>query len=231
MTQNEDAALFDVLKRVSTDSIAGVLLKMGLSNQWVRGPVPMRMDFMRTVGRAFTMRFIPVREDIPGAFARKLPVNRDAVEVMPAGCIAVADARGIRDAATFGDIVVTRMAKRGVAGIVTDGAVRDRMGLLASRLPIWMSGITAPPPSARMLLAAWQEPIGCGGVAVFPGDVIVADADGVVVVPAGLTEQVAGKGFEQERVDEWQLEQINRGVSLADLTPMPPGNIKTTAKH
>ena len=79
MTQNEDAALFDVLKRVSTDSIAGVLLKMGLSNQWVRGPMPRRMDFPRTVGRAFTMRFIPLREDIPGAFARKLPVNRDAV--------------------------------------------------------------------------------------------------------------------------------------------------------
>ena len=150
---------------------------------------------------------------------------------MPAGCIAVAEARGTRDAATFGDIVVTRMAKRGVAGIVTDGAVRDRMGLLDSRLPIWMSGITAPPPSARMLLAAWQEPIGCGGVAVFPGDVIVADADGVVVVPAGLAEEAASKGFEQERVDEWQMEQINRGVSLADLTPLPAGNMKTTAKH
>ena len=231
MVRDEDAALFDALRRVSTDSVAGVLLKKGLSNQWVRGPVPLRLDFPRTVGRAFTMRFIPLREDVPGALARKLPVNRDAVEVMPPGCIAIADARATRDAATFGDIVVTRMAKRGVAGIVTDGAVRDRMGLMASKLPIWMNGITAPPPGARLMLAAWQEPIACGGVAVFPDDIVIADADGVVIIPAGLADEVASKGSEQERIDEWQLAQINRGVSLSELTPMPEGNLKTTAKH
>jgi regulator of RNase E activity RraA len=231
MARNDDAALFDTLRRVSTDSVAGVLLKMGLFNQWVRGPMPMRLDFPRTVGRAFTMRYIPLREDVPGALAKKLPVNRDAVEVMSPGCIAIADARGTRDAATFGDIVVTRMAKRGVAGIVTDGAVRDRMGLLASKLPIWMNGITAPPPGARLMLAAWQEPIACGGVAVFPDDIVIADADGVVVIPAGLADEVAAQGSEQERIDEWQLAQINRGVSLSELAPMPEGNLKTTAKH
>ena len=231
MARNEDAALFDTLRRISTDSVAGVLLKKGLFNQWVRGPMPMRLEFPRTVGRAFTMRFIPLREDVPGALARKPPVNRDAVEIMPPGCIAIADARGTRDAATFGDIVVTRMAKRGVAGIVTDGAVRDRMGLIASKLPIWMNGITAPPPGARLMLAAWQEPIACGGVAVFPDDIVIADADGVVIIPAGLAEEVATKGFEQERIDEWQLAQINRGVSLSELAPMPEGNLKTTAKH
>jgi regulator of RNase E activity RraA len=231
MARDEDAALVDTLRRVSTDSVAGVLLKKGLFNQWVRGPMPMRLDFPRIVGRAFTMRFIPLREDVPGALAKKLPVNRDAVEVMPPGCIAIADARGTRDAATFGDIVVTRMAKRGVAGIVTDGAVRDRMGLLASKLPIWMNGITAPPPGARLMLAAWQEPIACGGVAVFPDDIVIADADGVVIIPAGLADEVASKGSEQERIDEWQLAQINRGVSLSELAPMPEGNLKTTAKH
>jgi len=231
MARDEDAALFNTLRQVSTDSVAGVLLKKGLFNQWVRGPMPMRLDFPRIVGRAFTMRFIPLREDVPGALAKKLPVNRDAVEVMPPGCIAIADARGTRDAATFGDVVVTRMAKRGVTGIVTDGAVRDRMGLLASKLPIWMNGITAPPPGARLMLAAWQEPIACGGVAVFPDDIVIADADGVVIIPAGLAEEVASKGSEQERIDEWQLAQINRGVSLSDLTPMPEGNLKTTAKH
>jgi regulator of RNase E activity RraA len=231
MARDEDAALFNTLRQVSTDSVAGVLLKKGLFNQWVRGPMPMRLDFPRIVGRAFTMRFIPLREDVPGALAKKLPVNRDAVEVMPPGCIAIADARGTRDAATFGDIVVTRMAKRGVAGIVTDGAVRDRMGLIASKLPIWMNGITAPPPGARLMLAAWQEPIACGGVAVFPDDIVIADADGVVIIPAGLGDEVASKGSEQERIDEWQLAQINRGVSLSDLTPMPEGNLKTTAKH
>jgi regulator of RNase E activity RraA len=216
-----DVELFELLKGVTTDSLATVLMKKGLRNQWVRGPMPMRVDFPRTVGRAFTMRFIPVREDVPGAMAKKLPVNRDAVEVMPPGCIAIADARGAKDAATFGDIVVMRMTKRGVAGIVTDGAVRDRNGLLATGLPIWTAGITAPPPAASLMLAAWQEPIGCGGVAVFPDDVVVADADGVVVIPSGLAEEAAKAGVEQERVDEWQMEQIKRGVSLANLAPMP----------
>jgi regulator of RNase E activity RraA len=217
----DDAALFDALRRISTDSLAGVLLKMGLSDQWVRGAMPLRADFPRMVGRAFTMRYIPAREDIPGAFAKKPPVNREAVEIMPPGCVAIADARGTTDAATFGDIVVARMAKRGVAGIVTDGAVRDRMGLLATNVPIWTAGITAPPPSAKMLLAAWQEPIGCGGVAVFPGDIVVADADGVVIVPAGLADETASKGLEQERLDVWQMEQVGRGVALCDFRPLP----------
>ena len=217
---SSDTTLFETLKSITTDSLATVLLKKGLRNQWVRGPMPMKEDFPRTVGRAFTLRFIPVREDVEGAFAKKLPVNRDAVEVMAAGCIAIADARGRTDAATFGDIVVMRMAKRGVAGIVTDGAVRDRNGLLAAGLPIWTAGITAPPPAGQLMLAAWQEPIGCGGVAVFPDDIVVADADGVIVVPAGLAAEAAEAAQEQERLDEWQMEQIKRGVALSALAPM-----------
>jgi regulator of RNase E activity RraA len=217
----DDRAVLDTLRRVTTDSIATVLLKKGLRNQWVRGPMPLKLEQPRTVGRAFTMRFIPVREDVAGAFGKKLPVNRDAVEVMPAGCVAIADARGVTASATFGDIVVMRMAKRGVAGIVTDGAVRDRNGLLAIGLPVWTAGITAPPPAAQLMLAEWQEPIGCGGVAVFPDDIIVADADGVVVIPAALAADVAEAGLDQERLDEWQMDQIKRGVSLPDLKPMP----------
>jgi regulator of RNase E activity RraA len=217
----DDAELFAILRRVTTDSIAGVLLKMGLRNQWVRGPMPLKLEQPRTVGRAFTMRFIPVREDVPGAVPKKLPVNRDAVEAMQAGCIAVADARGMTAAATFGDIVVARMQKRGVAGIVTDGAVRDRNGLMAIGLPIWTVGITAPPPATQLMLVEWQAPIGCGGVAVFPDDIIVADADGVIVVPSALSAEIATAGLEQERLDEWQMEQIKRGVALPALAPMP----------
>jgi len=224
---NDDTVLFNDLRKVTTDSVAGVLLKKGLRNQWVRGPMPMRVDFPRTVGRAFTMRFIPAREAIEGALPRRPPFNRDAVEMMPPGCIAVADARSTRDAATFGDIVVERMVKRGVAGIVTDGAVRDRMGLLASRMPIWMSGITAPPPAASIMLADWQQPIGCGGVAVFPDDIIVADADGVVVIPSAFLEEVVKLGMEQEHIDKWQMDQIKRGVALPDLAPMPRNDGKS----
>ncbi len=227
MSGSDDAALFDGLSRIATASLAGVMLKLGLSNQWVRGPMPMRPEFPRVAGRAFTMRFIPVREDVPSAFGKKLPVNRDAVEQMPAGCVAVADARGTMDAATFGDIVVARMVRRGVAGIVTDGAVRDRNGLLATGMPIWTAGITAPPPGTRMLLAGWQQPIGCGGVAVFPNDIVVADADGAVIIPAGLAGQVAASGGEQERLDAWQMEQILRGVPLPELSPFPKSGGKS----
>lgn len=216
-----DSSLIEQFRNIATASLAGVMLKMGLTNQWVRGPMPLKPDFPRVAGRAFTMRFIPARETVPGAFANKLPVNRDAVEVMETGAIAIADARGTMDAATFGDIVVGRMVKRGVAGIVTDGAVRDRNGLIATGMPIWTTGVTAPPPAAHLMLAAWQEPIGCGGVAVFPGDIVVADADGVVVVPFGVAPQVAEKGAEQERLDAWQMEQIGRGVALPDLKPLP----------
>lgn len=222
-----DADLFATLKRVTTDSIAGVLLKMGLRNQWVRGAMPLKLETPRTVGRAFTMRFIPVREDVQGAVPKKLPVNRDAVEAMPPGCIAVADARGTMAAATFGDIVVARMAKRGVAGIVTDGAVRDRNGLMAIGLPIWTVGITAPPPATHLMLVEWQAPIGCGGVAVFPDDIIVADVDGVIVVPSALAAEIAAAGLEQERLDEWQMEQIKRGVSLSALAPMPKDSFRS----
>ncbi len=216
-----DGVLIEQFRHIATASLAGVMLKMGLSNQWVRGPMPLKADFARVAGRAFTMRFIPARECVPGAFAKKLPVNRDAVEEMESGAIAIADARSTMDAATFGDIVVARMVKRGVAGIVTDGAVRDRNGLIATGMPIWTTGITAPPPAAHLMLAAWQEPIGCGGVAVFPGDIVVADGDGVVIVPFGIAQQAAEKGAEQERLDAWQLEQIGRGVALSELKPMP----------
>jgi regulator of RNase E activity RraA len=215
-----DPPLFNVLRHVTTDSLATVLLKKGLRNQWVRGPVPLRDGIHRTVGRAFTMRFIPVREDVPGAHPTKLPVNRDAVEAMPEGCIAIADARAEQAAATFGDIVVYRMVARGVAGIVTDGAVRDKAGLIASGMPIWSAHITAPPPAARLMLTSWNEPIGCGGVAVYPGDIVVGDADGVVIVPCGIAEAVAEDAAEQERLDEWQLEQVKRGVKLSELAPM-----------
>ena len=215
-----DDSLFAVLRHVTTDSLAGVLLKKGLRNQWLKGPVPLSPNQPRTVGRAFTMRFVPVREEVPGALGVKLPVNRDAVELMDEGCIAVADARGEIGAATFGDIVVYRMVKRGVAGIVTDGAVRDRKGLIESGMPIWTTAITAPPPATRLMLIDMQQPISCGGVAVFPGDIIVADGDGVVVVPAGLAKEAAAEGAEQERLDEWQLDHVKRGVSLPDIPPL-----------
>src|SRR5918999_1517289 len=147
-----DADLIATLRNISTNSLAAVLLRKGVRNIWLRGPKPLNPQQPRAAGRAFTLRFIPARDDMQGA-----KVTRDAVELMPAGSIVIADARGVMDAGTFGDIVMTRIAKRDIAGVVTDGAVRDSGGLLATGLPIWCAGLTAPPPIAAHILAGWQQ--------------------------------------------------------------------------
>ncbi len=109
---------------------------------------------------------------------------------MPEGCIAVVDAMGVTDAGIFGDILCARMAKKGVAGLVTDGVVRDLSGVLGTGLPVWCQGAAAPPSVAGLTFVGWQQPIACGGVAVFPDDVVVADADGAVLIPAALIDTV-----------------------------------------
>jgi regulator of RNase E activity RraA len=212
------AGLLETLKTVSTNSIATVLLKKGVRNIWVRGPRPLSPAQARAVGPAFTLRFIPARDDVIGA-----KVTRDAVELMPAGSVVIADARGVTDVGTFGDIVVTRIGKRGIAGIVTDGAVRDSAGLLATGVPIWCAGLSAPPPVAGHILAGWQEPICCGGVAVFPDDIVVADTEGVAIVPARFAEEVAKLGIELEQEDERLLGEVRRGVTLSELYPPKKG--------
>jgi regulator of RNase E activity RraA len=207
-----DTAIIRALSNISTNSLAAVLLKKGVRNVWVRGPRPLDPKQPRAVGPAFTLRFIPSRDDVQNP-----RVTRDAVELMPEGSIVIADARGKMDVGTFGDIVVTRIAKRGIAGIVTDGAVRDSAGLQATGLPIWSAGLSAPPPVAGHILAGWQQPISCGGVAVFPDDIVVADAEGVVIVPARFAEEAAQRGLEQEQQDERQLAAVRGGATLDQL--------------
>jgi regulator of RNase E activity RraA len=124
------------------------------------------------VGRAFTLRFVPAREDLATPEILVAPIStRAAIEAMPEGCIAVVDAMGVTDAGIFGDILCARMRKRGVAALVSDGVVRDLDGVLGTGLPVWCQGAAAPPSVAGLTFVAWQEPIGCGGVAVFPNDV------------------------------------------------------------
>lgn len=211
MSAEIDLALIAALESVSTNSLATVLLKKNIRNVWIRGPRPLGGGIRRAVGPAFTLRFIPSRADISGR------TTRDAVEEMPAGAMVVADARGLTDVGTFGDIVVTRMAMRGLAGIVTDGAVRDSAGLLATGLPIWSNGLAPSPPIAGHNLAGWQEPISCGGVAVFPGDIIVADAEGAIVVPAKLVAEAAKLGTLLEQEDENYLAGVRAGKTLTEL--------------
>ena len=208
------------LRKITTATLTTVLLKKGVRNSWMRGPKPLRAGEARLVGEAFTLRFVPMREDLATPESWSSPRStRAAIEEMPDGCVAVIDGMGNQEAGVFGDILVSRMAKRGVAGLVTDGVMRDGEGVLAAGLPVWARGVSAPPSIAGLTFVGWQEPIGCGGVAVFPGDVIVADADGAVVIPQAMVEQVVEAGAEQERLEGWLLSEVERGVALPGLYP------------
>ncbi len=210
----------EALLGVSTATITTVLLKKGLRNIWMRRTRALRPNQPRLVGPAFTMRFIPGREDLATPESWSSPRStRAAIEDMPEGCIAVVDAMGTTNSGIFGDILCGRMKKREVTALVTDGAVRDLAGVLGTGLPVWCGGASAPPSVAALMFVNWQEPIGCGGVAVFPDDVIVADADGAVVIPQSLVEEVAEAGTEQERLEAWIMREVDKGARLPGLYP------------
>ncbi len=215
-----DRAIVAGLSSVTTATITTLLLKKGLRNVWMRGTAPIRTGQARVVGRAFTLRFIPAREDLatPESWAKPIS-TRSAIEAMPPGCIAVVDARGVTDAGIFGDILCARMQRRGVAALVTDGVVRDVNGVLGTGLPVWCAGAAAPPSVAGLTFVDWQEPIGCGGVAVFPGDVAVADDDGAVVIPAAFVDEVVKLAGEQEQFEAWIMQEVTKGVALPGLYP------------
>jgi regulator of RNase E activity RraA len=215
-----DPAIVAALSGVSTATITTVLLKKGLRNVWMRGTRPIRPEQKRIVGRAFTLRFVPAREDLATPASWSSPIStRAAIEAMPEGCVAVVDAMGVTDAGIFGDILCARMAKRGVAALVTDGVVRDLAGVLGTGLPVWCSGAAAPPSVAGLTFVAWQQPIGCGGVAVFPDDVVVVDADGAVLIPAALLDDVVKAAIEQEAEETWIMSEVEGGASLPGLYP------------
>ncbi|MDK9697013.1 MAG: ribonuclease activity regulator RraA [Siculibacillus sp.] len=224
-----DPAVVAALSHVSTATLTTVLLKKGLRNVWMRGALSLRPGQTRLVGRAFTLRFVPAREDLATPASWASPIStRAAIEAMPEGVIAVVDAMGCKDAGIFGDILCARMAKKGVAALITDGVVRDIEGVLSTGLPVWASGVAAPPSVAGLTFVGWQEPIGCGGVAVFPDDVVVADQDGAVLIPAALLDTVVPEAVEQERMEGWIMEEVGKGVALPGLYPM---NAETKARY
>ena len=209
------------LAGVTTATLTTVLLKKGLRNVWIRGARPLAERLPeRRVGRAFTLRFVPAREDLATPASWASPIStRAAIEAMPAGAVAVVDAMGASSAGIFGDILCARMAKRGVAALVTDGVVRDLAGVLGTKLPVWCQGAAAPASVNGLTFVGWQEPIGCGGVAVLPNDVVVADGDGAVVVPADLVADVVAAAVEQERLEGWIMREVDAGVPLPGLYP------------
>ncbi len=220
-----DPKVVEILSEVTTATLTTILLKKGLRNVWMRGTKPIKPGQPRLVGRAFTLRFVPAREDLATPESWSSPIStRAAIEAMPANCIAVVDSMGVQDAGIFGDILCARMQKKGVAALITDGVVRDVAGVLGTGLPVWCSGVAAPPSVAGLTFVDWQRPIGCGGVAVFPGDVVVVDEDGAVLIPQALLEEIVKLAPEQEKLEEWIMTQVNNGESLPGLYPPNEAN-------
>jgi regulator of RNase E activity RraA len=214
------SAIFDVLRRVTTATITTMLLKKGIRRCWMHGPKPLVPGGPRLIGPAFTLRFVPAREDLATPESWGKPIStRAAIEAMPEGVIAVADAMGCETAGIFGDILCARMKKRDVTALVTDGVLRDQTGVLASGLSVWCAGMAAPASVNGLTFVGWNEPIGCGGCAIFPDDIIVVDDDGAVVIPKDLLDFVAHEGAEHELYESWVFTEVEKGARLPGLYP------------
>ena len=209
------------LRAVSTATLTSQLLKRGFRNTFIRGLIPAQ-PALRMVGYAFTLRYVPTREDIGFEvdYDNTRNVQRLAVEAIQPEDVLVIDARGEVSAASLGHILATRIKVRGGVGIVTDGALRDSPSFAGLDLPVYYRAAHATTSSVLHHPVDMNVPIGCGGVLVMPGDVLVGDAEGVVVIPAHLAEEVARDAYEQDIKEEFILEQVQKGASIVDLYPM-----------
>ncbi len=215
------AATREALLEVGTSTLTGALYRRGLRNMFLQDVYALRPGQPRMVGIAFTMRFIPSREDRNGPAAPKRPaIQPQAMEECPPGHVLVIDSRGDARAASAGDLYIGRLKARGCAGIVTDGGLRDSEGIARTGLPAYCKRPTSPPSPIVHHPIDLNLPIGCGGVAVWPGDVIVGDPDGVVVIPADIADEIAAEALATTRYDEFAEEEVARGRPLAGLFPV-----------
>jgi regulator of RNase E activity RraA len=212
------------LKKVSTATLTTVLFKRGFRNVFIQGIFLLNRAAPRMVGEAFTLRYIPAREDIDqlGAFEGRGHPQREAIEACPPGHVMVMDARRDASAATGGDILMTRLMVRGVAGVVTDGGLRDSQTIEQLPWPAYCGARSAPLNLVRHHAVEANVPIGCGGVAVYPGDVLVGDAEGVVVIPAKIADEVASEGEAQTLFEDWVEQKVKEGRSIFGLYPPSP---------
>ena len=212
----------DKLKRVSTATIATCLFKRGLKNQFIQDVKPVSLGKPTMVGEAFTLRYIPAREDLNPIEVFKDPkhIQRVAVENCPKGAILVIDSRKDPRAASAGSILVTRLMVRGVAGIVTDGGFRDSAEIAHLDFPAYHNKPSAPTNLTLHQAIAINEPIGCGDVAVFPGDMLVGDEDGIMVIPSNIANDVANECLQMTLFEEFVMEQVNHGHSIIGLYPL-----------
>ena len=205
----------DALAKVSTATVSTQLLKRGLRTHCVRDVRPVNAARASFAAPAFTLRYIPAREDraVPEIWRDREYPQRKAIETVPPGWALAVDALGDRRAGSMGDILVLRLQKRGVAALVTDGALRDTPELAKMDFPAFCAGAAAPASIATLFAVDLQCPIACGGAAVFPGDVLVGDAEGVAVVPRELAAEVARDAVEQERLERFVQGRIRAGQS------------------
>jgi len=209
------------LKKSSTATLTTVLFKRGLRNVFIQGVFLLNQKAPRMVGEAYTLRYIPAREDLDqlGAFDGRGHPQREAIEACPAGQVLVMDARRDATAATGGDILMTRLMVRGVAGVVTDGGLRDTPTIGELPWPAYCAARSAPLNLVRHHAVDAQVPVGCGGVAVYPGDVVVGDAEGVVVIPAGISNEVAAEAAAQTEFEDWVEARVREGRTIFGLYP------------
>jgi regulator of RNase E activity RraA len=212
----------EALLQVGTSTLSGALFRRGLRNMVMQNVAPMRPDLPRLVGIAYTMRFIPARDDkdAPGTPGRA-PIQRQAMEECPPGHVLVVDARGDARAASAGDLFVGRLKARGCAGIVTDGGLRDTDGVHKVGLPAYCRQPSSPPSPVAHHPVDLNLPIACGGVAVYPGDIIVGDRDAVIVIPPDIVDAVAEEALATTLYDEFAEEEVARGRTLVGLFPNP----------
>ena len=211
----------DKLKAVATATICTALFKRGLRNQFIQDVRPLNPHVKPMVGEAFTLRYIPAREDLNpiDVFQDPKHPQRDAVERCPAGAVMVIDSRKDARAASAGSILVTRLMKRGCAGIVTDGGLRDAPEIAALDIPSYHNRPSAPTNLTIHQAIDIDVPIGCGDVPVWPGDVVVGDREGVVVIPAHLANEIADEAVEMTAFEDFVTEQVNAGHSIIGLYP------------
>mgnify|MGYP001452357450 FL=1 len=208
-------------KKVSTASVATALFKRGLRNQFIQGVTPVAPKAENMVGQAFTLRYIPAREDRNPITVFRNPDHpqRVAMETCPEGHVLVMDARKDARAATAGSILITRLAIRGAAGVVSDGGFRDCDGIGELDMPSYCANPSAPTNLTLHEALDINVPIACGDVAVFPGDVMLGDKDGVMVIPAHLAEEIADECLGMESFEDFVLEQVLDGATIIGLYP------------
>ncbi len=209
------------LAAVSTATITTVLLKRGLRNTFIGGVGLINPKAPRMVGPAYTLRYIPAREDVDviGVFEDRSHPQRKAIEECPAGAVMVIDSRGDASAASAGGILVTRLWKRGAAGIVTDGGFRDTPDIAELPFAAYHAQPSAPTNLIKHHAADINLPIGCGGVPVYPGDIVVCDSEGVVVIPAAMADAVADEAFDQTAFEDFVQEKVHAGHSIFGIYP------------